>query len=76
MEKFFETTYGLAKEGKVNKKTGVPTITQLMVMARGFKKEIGPGSSAGKFLWALSPVIAPFARARGYRAWYPKYCIE
>jgi len=74
MEKFFETCYGLAKDGKSNKKTGVPTFPQLAVMIRGFKKEIGPGSPSGKFLGALAIVIAPLARVRGYRPWYSEYC--
>jgi mannose-6-phosphate isomerase-like protein (cupin superfamily) len=76
MEKFFETCYGLAKDGKCNKKTGVPSLSQLAVMMRSFKKEIGPGSPSGRILWALSVVIAPIARARGYRPWYPKYSIS
>jgi mannose-6-phosphate isomerase-like protein (cupin superfamily) len=76
MEKFFETAYGLAKDGKCNKKTGAPTLPQLAVMLRGFRREIGAGSPSGKLLAALTLIIAPMARARGYRAWYPKYTEE
>jgi quercetin dioxygenase-like cupin family protein len=77
MEKFFETAYGLAKDGvKCNKKTGVPNISQLMVMMQGYRREIGAGSGAGKVLVSLAAIIAPFARARGYRAWYAKYSGE
>ncbi len=73
MEKFFETAYGLAKDGKCNKKTGVPTLPQLAVMLRGYRKEIGVGTPSASVFAALAIIIAPFARARGYRPWYPKY---
>lgn len=77
MEKFFETAYGLAKDGvKCNKKTGVPNVSQLLVMMQGFRREIGAGSGGGKILASLSVIIAPIARARGYRAWYAKYSGE
>jgi quercetin dioxygenase-like cupin family protein len=77
MEKFFETAYGLAKDGvKCSKKTGVPNLSQISVMLRGFKREIGVAPGAPKVVAALSVLIAPIARARGYRAWYAKYSGE
>jgi quercetin dioxygenase-like cupin family protein len=77
MEKFFETAYGLAKDGvKCNKKTGIPNLSQLSVMLQGFKREIGVGPGAPKIMAALAVIIAPIARSRGYRAWYAKYSGE
>jgi quercetin dioxygenase-like cupin family protein len=77
MEKFFETTYGLAKDGiKCNKKTGVPNLSQISIMLQHFRREIAPGSGAGKILGGLAVIVAPIARARGYRAWYKKYSGE
>jgi quercetin dioxygenase-like cupin family protein len=77
IEKFFETAYGLAKDGvKCNKKTGVPNISQLCVMLQGFNREIGAAPGAPKIIAALAAIIAPIARSRGYRAWYAKYSGE
>jgi quercetin dioxygenase-like cupin family protein len=77
IEKFFETAYGLAKDGvKCNKKTGVPNLSELSVMMQGFKREIGAGPGAPKIMAALAVIIAPIARSRGYRAWYAKYSGE
>jgi quercetin dioxygenase-like cupin family protein len=46
MQKFFETMYGLAKDGKVNKKTGLPSFLQIAVMASYYKDEVGGGSTS------------------------------
>jgi quercetin dioxygenase-like cupin family protein len=77
IEKFFETAYGLAKDRvKCNKKTGVPNFFELSVMMQGYKREIGVGPGAPKILAVFAVLVAPIARARGYRAWYAKYSGE
>ena len=72
IERFFETMYGLAKDGKTNK-SGIPGLLQTAVIFRGFKDEVAAGTPATKLFAALSVVLAPIGRSRGYRAWYPKY---
>jgi len=75
IEKFFETMYGLAKDGKTNK-SGIPGLLQTAVIFRGFKDEVAAGTPATKLFAALSVVLAPIGRSRGYRAWYPEYSGE
>ena len=72
IQKFFETMYGLAKDGKTNK-SGLPNTLQLAVIASYYKDEVGAGSSSQKFLFAISKLFVPIARSRGYRPWYPEY---
>jgi quercetin dioxygenase-like cupin family protein len=76
IQKFFETIYGLARDGKVNKKTGLPKLLQIAVMVSYFKNEVGAGSSSQRFLFALSRLFVPLAKSRGYRPWYQKYSGE
>ena len=40
METFFETFFGLAQDGKVNPKTGLPNLLQLAVLMRARRAEI------------------------------------
>lgn len=75
IERFFETMYGLAKDGKTNK-SGIPGLLQTAVIFQGFKDEVGAGTPATKLFAALAVVLAPIGRLRGYRAWYPKYSGE
>jgi quercetin dioxygenase-like cupin family protein len=75
IQKFFETMYGLARDGKVNK-NGLPNLMQLAVLASYYKDEVGAGSSSQKFLFAVSRLFVPIAKSRGYKPWYPKYSGE
>jgi hypothetical protein len=72
IETFFETLYGLAREGKTNK-SGIPGLLQIVVMFQEFKSEAGAGTSATKLFAALSVILEPIGRLRGYRAWYPRF---
>lgn len=71
-ETFFETFFGLAADGKVGK-NGLPNPLQMMVLAREYRREMQlapPGQ------WVLGPVamlLAPVARALGYRGRYDRY---
>ena len=72
-EIFFETLYGLARDGKTDE-NGVPNILQQAVTLNGVNKgEIylaWPPVSVQK---ALLAALAPVGRALGYKDHYPKY---
>lgn len=72
-ETFFETFFGLARDGRTNGK-GIPDLLQIAVAYR----ELGdscpvltkPPASIQRVLFA---VLAPIGRLRGRRAVYPRY---
>src|ERR1700761_7641470 len=64
---FFETLFALAASGKLDA-SGMPRPLQLAVMVPEFESEIRPLSPPWPVLRALAAVLAPLARARGYRA--------
>ncbi len=70
IESFFETWFGLAHDGKLNEK-GMPSVLQLAVMVPAFADEMRPTSPPWGMLRALSWLLGPIARARGYRSIYP-----
>lgn len=72
-EIFFETLYGLARDGKTNE-SGVPNLLQQAVTLNGVNK------SEIYLAWPPIPVqkvflaaLAPVGRLLGYRDYYPKY---
>jgi quercetin dioxygenase-like cupin family protein len=72
-EEFFETFFGLAQAGKVDKKTGLPSLFHLALIMREFEQEIylaQPPAAVQRILFGL---LAPFGRLRGYegRFTYP-----
>jgi quercetin dioxygenase-like cupin family protein len=74
-EDFFETLFGLARDGKLDEK-GMPSLLQLAVMVPAFGDEIRPTSPPWPLLRALTWFLGPLARARGYRSVYPQYAQE
>jgi quercetin dioxygenase-like cupin family protein len=64
---FFETLFALADEGKLDAK-GMPRPLQLAVMVPAFAEEIRPVSPPWPVLRVGAAMLAPLARARGYRA--------
>ena len=76
MESGFETTWGLARDGKATK-AGVPkNPLQLVVLASEHKDEVylpRPPITVQKVLFAILDVLAPVGRLLGYRASYPEY---
>jgi len=71
-ELMIQNLYGLANDGKTNAQ-GVPNLLPLAVFAREFRREgefIRPPRMVQRILFAL---VAPIARARGYRAINPDY---
>jgi hypothetical protein len=63
---FFETLFALAGEDKLDAK-GMPRSLQLAVMVPEFAEEIRPSSSPWPLLRVVAAILAPLARARGYR---------
>ena len=71
-ETFFETFFGLAADGKVNSK-GLPNPLQMMVLARAYKREMALPRPAQSILGPIAMLVAPLARAAGYRGRYDRY---
>lgn len=70
-ETFFETFFGLAQDGKVNAKTGLPNPFQLAVMLRAFRNELilaRPPRLAQTLLFGL---LALLGRLLGYTGEHP-----
>jgi hypothetical protein len=72
-ETFFETLYGLARDGKTDG-NGVPNPLQFAVMLNGLHKGelylVKPPIAMQKVLFAL---LSPISKVLGYRDYYPKY---
>ena len=73
LETFFETWFGLARDGKVNARTQMPSFLQTVLVMHDFRADIAVPGVAGAVLRGLGGVVAPLARARGYRSVYPEY---
>jgi Cupin domain len=73
METFFETLFGLARDGLISPKTKLPSFLQFAVLAHDYRAEISPPGIAGAATRGLASVLAPLARARGYRSQYSQY---
>jgi quercetin dioxygenase-like cupin family protein len=70
-ETFFETFFGLAQDGKVDRKTGLPNLLQLAVTMRTFRHELVLAQPPQLVQAALFGVLAPVGRLLGYRGEYP-----
>jgi quercetin dioxygenase-like cupin family protein len=71
-EVFFETFFGLAQEGKSNRK-GLPNLLQLAVLLREYRSEVRLASPPAAAQTALFIPLAALGRLTGYRGWYPRY---
>lgn len=73
-ETFFETFFGLARDGKVDPRRNLPkSLLQTALLFHDYRAEVGLPGLAGAAMRGLSTVLAPLARARGYRSRYPQY---
>jgi quercetin dioxygenase-like cupin family protein len=70
-EEFFETFFGLAQDGKVSRKTGLPNLLQLAVVAREHRNEIVSTRPPRLVQTVLFGVLAPIGRLLGYKTKYP-----
>jgi hypothetical protein len=71
-EVFFETLWGLARDGKTNPQ-GVPSLLQLAVLLQTYSQEFRlsqPPYLVQQVLWAA---LASVGRWRGYRSRYAAY---
>jgi quercetin dioxygenase-like cupin family protein len=69
-EAFFETVWGLAKDGKVNDK-GVPNLLRAALIAREYEDELRFASPPWAVQKVLFGVLAPVSRLLGYRVPHP-----
>ena len=75
-ETFFETLYGLARDGKTDE-NGVPNILQQAVTLNGINRgEIYLASPPVAVQKALLAALAPVGRLLGYKDHYPRYSAE
>lgn len=74
-EVFFETFFGLATDGKTNRK-GLPNLIHLAVLMREYEDELHLASPPLRAQKALFAPLASLGRLLGYRGWYPKYSID
>ncbi len=74
-EMFFETLFGLAKDGKTNHK-GIPNLLSMAVIMREFDEEIRLARPPATVQRAVFGFLALLGRRLGYRGWYPSYTSE
>ena len=74
-EVFFETFFGLASDGKTNRK-GLPNLVQMAVMMREYEEELHLASPPLGVQKALFAPLAALGKLLGYRGWYPKYSSD
>lgn len=71
IESFFETFFGLAQDGKVHPKTGLPNPFQLALMMRTYRNELVLARPPRLVQTLLFGLLAPIGRLLGYKAEYP-----
>ena len=73
IEDFFETLYGLARDGKVNA-DGLPkSYLHTALLVQAFQPETWVAGMPIPLQRVLFGALGALARARGYRTQYPKY---
>lgn len=72
METLFETMFGLAADGRVNKR-GMPNMLQMLVLAQAYRREVTPSPPLSWVTGPLSTALAPIGRRLGFQARYDKY---
>jgi quercetin dioxygenase-like cupin family protein len=74
-EMFFETFFGLAKDGKTNSK-GLPNLLSMAVILREYRDEVRLARPPAVVQKAIFGPLAVLGRRVGYRGWYPEYTAE
>lgn len=74
-EMFFETLFGLAKDGKVTSK-GLPNLLRLAVIMREYDEEMLLARPPAAVQKALFAPLAALGQRLGYRGWYPDYTSD
>ena len=70
-ENFFESFFGLAQDGKVNRKTGLPNLVQTAMSLRAFQNEIILARPPRLVQTLLFGALAPIRKLLGYTGEYP-----
>jgi len=70
-EAFFETFFGLAQNGKVDQKTGLPNPLMLAMIMREFRNEICLAQPPIAMQRVLFGILGSVGRMRGYQGVYP-----
>ena len=73
MEEWFETFFGLQKDGKVNPKSGLPNPFQWAVISREYEDEIYLASPPLLVQRVRFGLLATIGKLLGYKARYPAY---
>src|SRR5215218_5868406 len=74
METWFETVFGLQRDGKADPKNGLPNLLQLALIAREYEFYLArPPLFVERVLFGL---LAPIGKLLGYKARYPEYSGE
>jgi mannose-6-phosphate isomerase-like protein (cupin superfamily) len=71
-EMFFETLFGLAKDGRTNSK-GLPSVLSMAVIMHEYADEIRLARPAPGVQRAIVRPLAWLGRRFGHRGWYPAY---
>jgi quercetin dioxygenase-like cupin family protein len=67
-ETFFETFFGLAQNGKVSPRTGLPNPLQMAVLMRAYRNELILARPPRPMQAVLFGLLAPIGRLLGYKA--------
>ena len=70
-EDFFETFFGLAQDGQVSPKTGLPNLMQMAMVLRTFRAELILASPPPPVQTVLFGVLASIGRLLGYKGTHP-----
>jgi quercetin dioxygenase-like cupin family protein len=70
-ENFFESFFGLAQDGKVNRKTGLPNLVQTAMSLRAYRNEIILAQPPRLVQTLVFGVLAGFGKLLGYTGEYP-----
>ena len=74
-EMFFETFFGLAKDGRTNSK-GLPNLLSMAVILREYDDEVRLARPPAVVQRVVFTPLALVGRTLGYRGWYPEYTTE
>lgn len=71
MENFFEAFFGLAQDGKVSRKTGLPNLVQMAIVLRAFRHEVILAQPPRLVQTLVFGALAPIGKLLGYTGMYP-----
>lgn len=75
LKSFFETMFGLARDGRTNR-WGLPGPLQLAVVADEYREELYFPKVPRPLQRGVAATVAPVGRLLGYRSWYPRYGLS